>query len=57
MVYGALASAQNAVLSSKNEEETVIQDIFASVEVVQQTFDAVLSWRQQSQQLYNLGGY
>ncbi|KAL5258526.1 hypothetical protein ACHWQZ_G009121 [Mnemiopsis leidyi] len=54
VVYGALAEGQNTVLSSKTESEAVIQDLFSSVEVIQQTFDAVLSWRDQSHQLYNL---
>ena len=55
VVYGSLAEGQNTVLSSKAENEAVIQDLFASVEVIQQTFDAVLSWRDQSRQLYQKG--
>ena len=54
-MYGSLAEGQNTVLSSKAENEAVIQDLFASVEVIQQTFDAVLSWRDQSRQLYQKG--
>jgi len=54
VVFGSLAEGQNTVLSSKAESEAVVQDLFASVEVVQQTFDAVLSWRAQSHQLYQL---
>ena len=55
VVYEALATGQNSVLSTKSEEESVIQDLFASVEVIQQSFDAVLSWRQESSQLYQSG--
>ena len=54
-MYGALAEGQNTVLSSKAESEAVVQDLFVSVEVIQQTFDALLSWREQSRQLYELG--
>lgn len=54
VVYGALAEGQNTVLSSKADSEAVVQDLFVSVEVIQQTFDALFSWREQSRQLYEL---